>query len=318
MAGVLQAQLVPNSDTTDLSTNATTGKVTKKVHGPIISPEMAADLAALEKTPTIAAEDAPHGNAYFSVQSPWWPPLPANIFKLPLWDLGDGSYALDDLDVNYKTGPVTRTATTTMTAGAVVALDVPIPGGGDDWTNVDAGGVVSQIQTPSTNVVWLQITGTTNYGTGGSSTTAFLVIHPPWNVTNCVYDLFATTNLAPSAWQFVMRCAPGQTNLTVPNLSNPLEFFILGLTNSTTGDGMTDAFKLLVAHLDPNTFSSDGTGMSDGWEWQNFGHIGIDPNADPDGDGLTNYQEYMGNTNPNVPDNYNTPLNEPKPVVNVP
>jgi hypothetical protein len=49
-------------------------------------------------------------------------------------------------------------------------------------------------------------------------------------------------------------------------------------------------------------FSTDGTGMSDGWEIKYFGHIGIDPNADPDGDGLNNLQEFQGGTNPNVDD----------------
>jgi hypothetical protein len=42
--------------------------------------------------------------------------------------------------------------------------------------------------------------------------------------------------------------------------------------------------------------------MSDGWEIKYFGHIGVDPNADPDGDGLSNYQEYSLGTNPNVDD----------------
>jgi len=43
---------------------------------------------------------------------------------------------------------------------------------------------------------------------------------------------------------------------------------------------------------------SDGNGLPDAWELQYFGHIGVDPNADPDGDGLTNLQEYQHGTNP--------------------
>ena len=196
------------------------------------------------------------------------------------------------------------------------AMDVPIPGG-DGGTNGDGGYYSDSFQPPvyTTNDLWLQITSTTNNSNG---TTAFLVINTPWNVTNGVYDLFATTNLAPSAWQWLGRCSPGQTNLTVVNLASPTEFFILGLTNDTDGDGLTDAFEKLVSHTNPNLYSTDGTGMSDGWEWQNFGHIGVDPNADPDGDGLSNYQEFMGGTNPNVPDNYNALLTEPKPGLNLP
>jgi hypothetical protein len=50
---------------------------------------------------------------------------------------------------------------------------------------------------------------------------------------------------------------------------------------------------LLVSKTCPTNYSTDGTGMSDGWEILYFGHIGIDPNADPDGDGLSNYQEFL-------------------------
>jgi hypothetical protein len=185
----------------------------------------------------------------------------------------------------------------------------PSPGDGGDGTNDynPAGNFQPLILT--TNDLWLEITGPTNTGT---SITAYITIHPPWNVTGGVWDIFATTNLAPTAWQWVYRSAPGQTNVTITGLAYPNEFFTAASTNDTDGDGLSDAFEKFVSHTNPNLYSTDGTGMSDGWEWQNFGHIGIDPNADPDGDGLSNYQEFMGGTNPNVPDNYNALLTEPK------
>jgi hypothetical protein len=43
-----------------------------------------------------------------------------------------------------------------------------------------------------------------------------------------------------------------------------------------------------------------GNGLPDNWETANFGHTGIDPNADPDADGWTNLQEYWNGTNPNA------------------
>jgi hypothetical protein len=43
---------------------------------------------------------------------------------------------------------------------------------------------------------------------------------------------------------------------------------------------------------------ADRNGINDDWEVQYFGHMGIDPNADPDGDGLSNLQEYLAGTNP--------------------
>lgn len=43
---------------------------------------------------------------------------------------------------------------------------------------------------------------------------------------------------------------------------------------------------------------ADGNGLPDAWEQQYFGHTGVDPNADSDGDGLTNTQEYAAGSNP--------------------
>jgi hypothetical protein len=45
-------------------------------------------------------------------------------------------------------------------------------------------------------------------------------------------------------------------------------------------------------------YDSDHNGLNDNWEQQYFGHLGNDPNADPDGDGWTTLQEYWNGTNP--------------------
>lgn len=39
--------------------------------------------------------------------------------------------------------------------------------------------------------------------------------------------------------------------------------------------------------------------LPDWWQLQHFGQTGVDPNADPDGDGLTNLQEFHAGTDPN-------------------
>jgi alpha-tubulin suppressor-like RCC1 family protein len=43
---------------------------------------------------------------------------------------------------------------------------------------------------------------------------------------------------------------------------------------------------------------SDHNGLLDSWEQQYFGHTGVDPNGDDDGDGLTNLQEFQQGTDP--------------------
>ena len=83
-----------------------------------------------------------------------------------------------------------------------------------------------------------------------------------------------------------------------------------GIPDDTDGDGLADYFEDANGNGsydtgDPSNwqaFSTDGTGMSDGWELKYFGHTGIDPNGDPDGDGLPNLQEYLLGTNPIIDD----------------
>lgn len=174
-------------------------------------------------------------------------------------------------------------------------VDYPLSPGGTNGggTNVYNPPVFQQLDLPTTNDLWLEIAGTTNAGT---TTTASVIIHPPWNVTEGVWDVFATTNLVRTAWQWVYRCNPGQTNLVLTGLAYPNEFFVAASTNDTDGDGLSDAFEHLASHTDANSYSTDGTGMSDGWEWQYFGSISNNPDADPDGDGLTTWQEWQMRT----------------------
>jgi len=44
---------------------------------------------------------------------------------------------------------------------------------------------------------------------------------------------------------------------------------------------------------------SNNDGIPDAWALQHFGTISIDPNGDPDGDGISNRQEYLAGTDPN-------------------
>ncbi len=57
------------------------------------------------------------------------------------------------------------------------------------------------------------------------------------------------------------------------------------------GNGVSDGVQTGV--------DADGNGLPDAWEILHFGHTGVDPTADPDGDGFTNSQEYQRGTDPN-------------------
>ncbi|MFA7345880.1 MAG: hypothetical protein WC003_16390, partial [Terrimicrobiaceae bacterium] len=53
-------------------------------------------------------------------------------------------------------------------------------------------------------------------------------------------------------------------------------------------------------------YDGDSDGLPDAWERQHFGNTSAEANADPDGDGLTNVQEYQQGSGPN--DYYNNAL----------
>ncbi len=70
-----------------------------------------------------------------------------------------------------------------------------------------------------------------------------------------------------------------------------------------TGNSATGLIEILYPPspaLDLAT-DSDSNGLSDSWEIEHFGAIGVAPLADEDGDGATNLMEYLAATNPRNP-----------------
>jgi hypothetical protein len=87
---------------------------------------------------------------------------------------------------------------------------------------------------------------------------------------------------------------------TSPDLQNwdPLPYVVTG-DGSVVDYYLEQASEVRFARL---RHSPDGdtneNGLPDHWEWVTFGYLDVDPLADPDGDGLSNYAEWLGQSDP--------------------
>ena len=157
---------------------------------------------------------------------------------------------------------------------------------GQDTTNCVDGA--------TTNTVW--ITNVLAWVAGNGNMNLEFTIEGGY--PDIPYDVFVNSELAfgpNDIWAWEGQGYQCNTYL-LTNMPNTACFLILGTPLDSTGDGLTDAYKELVAKANPSLYSTDGTGMADGWEVLYFGHINVAPDGDPDGDGLTTFQEWLMNS----------------------
>ncbi len=121
-----------------------------------------------------------------------------------------------------------------------------------------------------------------------------------------LYDIFSTTNLVGtnitnSVWMWLTQ-GPTCNTYTFTNEPDSHAFYVLGTPVDADGDGLTDAYERLVSKTDPNDSDTDNDGMPDGWEVRHgLNSLANDASDDPDGDDLTNLQEYNSGTNSTNP-----------------
>jgi subtilisin family serine protease/PKD repeat protein len=100
-------------------------------------------------------------------------------------------------------------------------------------------------------------------------------------------------------WAWLDNPALAKPSFTAPLVTaNSVMTFRLTVTDER---GATASDTVNITVYDTST-DSDGDGLPDGWETAYFGNLMQVANGDPDGDGLSNLQEYQQGTNPMISD----------------
>lgn len=145
---------------------------------------------------------------------------------------------------------------------------------GITFTNLSTGGVTADFYvyahagTSNDNAVISLTTAGTTYGPRGTAI---------WGTA------WSTANWEEGEQYIVFRNIPISTNQAV----------YVDIAPGSAGYSRINGLQIAVP------LDRDGNGLPDWWEMQYFGHTGVDPNADPDGDVLSNLQEYVLGINPN-------------------
>jgi len=86
--------------------------------------------------------------------------------------------------------------------------------------------------------------------------------------------------------------------LSLNNLhTNQTDSYYVVVANNV---GSTASAAATLTVLDPAIYDTNGLPIA--WEMYYFGYTNVVLNADPDGDGWSNWQEYQNGTNPNNAD----------------
>ena len=209
-----------------------------------------------------------------------------------------GFYIMNPWNAPYMNG---------LKNGAITALAVPTTISGFDVMtgqgNLQLVGTASScVDGTTADQVWITNVTVTAASTKGNKNVTFTI---EGGAPGVPYDVFANSVLSfgPSGVPWTWMGKGYQCNIyTLTNLPSTACFLILGTPQNSAGEGLTDAYELLVQKIDPSGSQFDTNGVPYAWYAENG--IAAVGNADPDCDALVNYKEYQFGTLPQVSEGF--------------
>lgn len=285
--------------------NAGTGNISE------ISPSgQSTNLANIENPVAIGIDSG--GNVYVGAYNNYVLKIPAGGAAVSIAQLtGVDYYAIgqlvldpgDNIYLGYSGTVKEITPTGTI---------VPFFAGASGWsTHVGVGmDAATNIYAATGNGVWrIAQNGTCVLYAGGNSGYAdgpalsALLVSPLWAAVDASTNVFisdgqAVRKISPAGYVSTMagsaiagyQDGPGSIAL----FSNPF-----GLCVDTNGNiYVADFGNDCIREVSSDTC---GIGIADWWQLKYFGHIGIDPNSDPNNNGMTAYEDFWAGLNPTNP-----------------
>jgi len=243
-------------------------------------------LQAIEQVPPMPADDVTNGATFWSAQhapgsAEPWPPLPGNILDMSAWDLGDGTYLLDDLGYRYHAHRRHKASSQSLSTsdGTMIMADDDgpiLPGDDDDDTNdYSPAGLVGLSPDYGTNLYIAQVSQGAGMYSGIISNT-IVGGGFPYEI-QYTYDLESTNGWQSANWLFYGSDVTNWTTFSVPMTSPTNMFFRVRSWQSI-----------------------DDSGLPTWWEEEYFGTNNVDPYGDPMGDGWNNLEMFQNGMNPNL------------------
>lgn len=195
-----------------MTTFPTTRRVTSALAIVVLALAVVSALAQNQLT-LVPPESRPTNGSFYSLQKPDHPPLPFNLFpELPLYWLGDDVFAMDDREVDYQSFALSE------------------PESGDSL--LGAAGVCGDLTFPVVTLgdEFIVTMSLTNLDPGVAAD----VFTKDWMDGEIV------------PWRWIARGTNGQV-ITITNGTWSEGYYMVGCTNDTDADGLSDAYELLVS-----------------------------------------------------------------------